>query len=817
MRKDHRYIIYFAVFVIVMMLPQLFEITIYFYKKFEAVVVKEYFWTSVCLMFLALLAEYFYQHRHEYEYEVSPHEENNTQVSPLYFDGPTSNDLFNRRYYAKLLLEKIYASFCKNKASVKHSFVIHIGEHYGQGKTSFLMMFDEEVSKRGHKVISINFEPWLCDTETGIVNEFFDTFRIEVGEYLPKLNGSIKQYVELLLSAIKYERKGFSLNLTSFMRNDSTLKSTHDLIKEELMNIDRPVIITIDDVDRLQSKELMMVLKIIRDTADFPNVFYIVAADNLHLRRMLNNMNIDDAETYLKKFFNLEFQLPANENVAFKKLLELLNGKYEELRIDSFSIDKYISQIENVLYIKEAFPNLRDVYRFVNSYFLAIDAMKDACELNLFDLFLLTMIQTLNLEYYMQLRDNSLNILNVVHSDNDLLLEWKGDLNIILKKQEKEALEHIERAKEKDFNTPRREKLSTDIIIPNFEETVKKAQITQSDIIPVLMNLLFGTGMRNVAANRACRHNMFFKYFSNTNATYMVSRMELIDMLNSDEKTYRRELNHLFERNKDSHFLSEIIYAAPYMDKYDEVKVLKRFFTFIELSYHYKRDLTNTDFIKSLAGYENWVSSKQKLCNLLFFLYGKNRQKNYLEDKQKAFVNLCKDYDNINILLVCLNIMSNQIENFIFGRKMIDDASKSLIDRFFNEKVSQSNGELDIQAIDTITSIKDEFDLRDVWMAIFEKYLKENKIACLNLLSKLVIFYDNGKIGWNYPYRKALLGEYQLPEENILTHLAETYTDEKEIYDSLLGLFNHFRDLYDVSDLMDVPFIKMAKAKQTGK
>lgn len=443
--------------------------------------------------------------------------------------------------------------------------------------------------------------------------------------------------------------------------------------------------------------------------------------------------------------------------------------------------------------------------------------MEEACELNLFDLFLLTMIQTLNLEYYMQLRDNSLNILNVVHSDNDLLLEWKGDLNIILRKQEKEALEHIERAKEKDFNTPRKEKLSSDIVIPSFEETVKKAQITQSDIIPVLMNLLFGTGMRNVAANRACRHNMFFKYFSNTNATYMVSRMELIDMLNSDEKTYRRELNHLFERNKDSHFLSEIIYAAPYMDKYDEVKVLKRFFTFIELSYHYKRDLTNTDFIKSLAGYENWVSSKQKLCNLLFFLYGKNRQKNNLEDKQKAFVNLCNDYDNINILLVCLNIMSNQIEHFIFGRKMIDDASKSLIDRFFKEKVSQSNGELDIQAIDTIASIKDEFDLRDVWMAIFEKYLKENKIACLNLLSKLVIFYDDGKIGWNYPYRKALLGEYQLPKENILTHLAETHTDEKEIYDSLLGLFNHFRDLYDVSDLMNVPFIKMAEAKQTGK
>lgn len=85
------------------------------------------------------------------------------------------------------------------------------------------MMFDEEVSKSDHKMISINFEPWLCDTETGIVNEFFDTFRIEVGEYLPKLNGSIKQYVELLLSAITYERKGFSFNLNSFSKHPTPI------------------------------------------------------------------------------------------------------------------------------------------------------------------------------------------------------------------------------------------------------------------------------------------------------------------------------------------------------------------------------------------------------------------------------------------------------------------------------------------------------------------------------------------------------------------------------------------------------------------
>lgn len=350
-------------------------------------VVKENRWTSISLACIALLIEFFYVHRHVFESQVK--EKYAMAVSPFYFDSPTSSDLFNRKSYAKLLLDKIYSSF-SNQERNYHSFVIHIGEHYGQGKTSFLMMLDEEIKNRKVPVINIHFEPWLCDTEIGIVNEFFDSFRIEVGEYLPRLNRPMRQYLKLLLETFKYEANGFSLSFSPFLEGKSTLKSTHDLIKDELMTIDRPVIITIDDVDRLQDKELMMVLKIIRDTADFPNVFYIVAADNLHLKRMLNSLNIDNAEEYLKKFFNLEFQLLANENVAFEELLKLLDRKYQELAIDIKTRAWYISQIRNVVYIRDAFSNMRDVYRFVNSYFLAIDSMQDIRQLNLFDLFLLT-------------------------------------------------------------------------------------------------------------------------------------------------------------------------------------------------------------------------------------------------------------------------------------------------------------------------------------------------------------------------------------------------------------------------------------------
>lgn len=810
MRKNIRVLVYVVACLVVLLLPNIVSFIQIGWKWLDGYIVKENFLASVTLACIAIFVEFFYLYRHVFESQAK--EKYAMAVSPFYFDSPTSSDLFNRKNYAKLLLDKIYSSF-SNQERNNHSFVIHIGEHYGQGKTSFLMMLDEEIKKRKVPVINIHFEPWLCDTEMGIVNEFFDSFRIEVGEYLPRLNSPMRQYLKLLLATFKYEANGFSLSFDPFLKGKSTLKTTHDQIRDELMAIDRPVIITIDDVDRLQDKELMMVLKIIRDTADFPNVFYIVAADNLHLKRMLNSLNIDNAEEYLKKFFNLEFQLPANENVAFEELLKLLDRKYQELEIDEKTRALYVSQIRNVVYIRDAFSNMREVYRFVNSYFLAIDSMQDIRQLNLFDLVILTMVQTLNMEYYLQLRDHSLNLLDVVRSGNDILLQWKGDLNVIQKRQEKEAMVQMERIRAKDINTPYKEKRSEEVVVPDFEETIKKTIITPNDILPGLMNLLFGQGTQNVAPNRACRHNMFFKYFSNIDASYMVSRMEVVDMLNSDENVYRSRLIEMFETQRDAHFLSEFTYSIPYVKKYKETDVLKRFFIFIALSYKYKRDMTDHSMIKSLADYEGWEPSRHKLFNVLAYMYGRNKQVN-VKDKLDDFTLLCSTCSNINILLVCLNIMSNQLGYFIFDRKYVDETNILLVDRFFKEKVEKSKGNIGIQEIDTIIQIQCDYDMREHWNKRFEQLIKEDKNTCLNLLCRLVIFYNNGNIEWDFHYKRAILGESSLPENNLLSRLAEAFPDEKDIFHSLLTLHNHCRSLTDVSNLKDDAFIKMASSRQ---
>lgn len=741
-----------------------------------------------------------------------------TDIDSFYFDSPNSDDKFNRSSYAKLLLDKIYSSFYNNNSQGKkarHSFVIHIGEHYGQGKTSFLLMLENEVKKCMDKkpAVYINFEPWLCDTETGIITEFFSIFRENLKEMLPELDKTVRDYATLLLSSVGYSSSGFSIDFASLgMKNVGSLKSNHDCIREELQKINRPIIITIDDVDRLQSKELMMVLKLIRDTADFPNVFYIVAADNIHLKKMLNIQHIDDAETYLEKFFNLEFLLPANENIAFNELIKNLRVKFEVLQIQD--TENCLQKIINVPHIKDVFSNMRDVYRFLNTYFLAIDSMNDVKEIDIFDLFLLTVIQIEDMEYYVQLRDNSLNILNVVRYRNDIILTWKENLNIVKARNDQDIKKHLKRIEvEKSGVESQKNEEEKEQPIAEFREIKDLTKISSDKIVPEIMNLLFGYSSNSVISeNQACRYNMYYKYFANTDASYMVSRMKIVSMLDADESTYERELDCIFRQGRDNMFLAEFTNAIPYTNNIQDITILRRFFIFIEFSYRYKREITIPEITKSLADYEGRDNNRYKLFLVLSFVYGSTRFDRVTEigrKKRTEFLDYSKTYNDINILLVCFNIISNRLGSFIFDRNEIEKANHILVDRLFNEHIANSSGNIDVQEADTIIQIKCDSYAQKQWEDMFEKYLGDNKEACLNILSKLVQFYPK-EIGWNYSFHEALMGEYHLPEDNMLSRLAEKHADLKDILNEII--FLHNSNTQTLSE--DNALVKMAKERQ---
>lgn len=242
-------------------------------------------------------------------------------------------------------------------------------------------------------------------------------------------------------------------------------------------------------------------------------------------------------------------------------------------------------------------------------------------------------------------------------------------------------------------------------------------------------------------------------------------------------------------------------------------------FTFIEYSYKYKRGIDIVLLYKSLAQYEQTEYCKQKLYPVLSELYGNrtgSRVGEVDDNKQLEFSEFCKNEQNINVLLISLGIISNYLGSFVFDRPFVNNTSEMLVKRFFDEKISQCNGELDYQEVDTIMQIRSDNGLNEYWMKMFEPYLKSNKEACFNILSKLIVFFPNNKIDWNLHFKLAILGEHALPEDNILSHLAKTYQEDKDVFDALLSL-QRYRSLGEMSGLENNEFVKMAKSWKDEK
>ena len=80
---------------------------------------------------------------------------------------------------------------------------------------------------------------------------------------------------------------------------------------QELQNNGQKFIIVIDDIDRLEASEILEIFKIIRGSADFPNLKFVCAFDKSYILSSLSNLSIAINDKYLEKFFQLEYWLPS--------------------------------------------------------------------------------------------------------------------------------------------------------------------------------------------------------------------------------------------------------------------------------------------------------------------------------------------------------------------------------------------------------------------------------------------------------------------------------------------------------------------------
>lgn len=259
----------------------------------------------------------------------------------------------------------------------KESLAIGISGNWGSGKTSFLKSMQKQMNA-DYRVVTFN--PWTCTDKEQIISQFFALMREQTENNDESLHEAIQKYQDIVLDADIHPALTFLAKILPLSKKEETLESLKDKI-EEAITIDgsKPFAIFIDDLDRLEGNELFEVLRLIRITANFRNVVFVVAYDRDYICNVLNeSKNIKRAEEYIQKIFHLEVSLPKFED---ETLLDVFMD--ETVRIASLNerqaarLQQLVMQLFNVdgLSFTDFIPNFRQTRRFANVFALNLKSI----------------------------------------------------------------------------------------------------------------------------------------------------------------------------------------------------------------------------------------------------------------------------------------------------------------------------------------------------------------------------------------------------------------------------------------------------------
>ncbi len=299
------------------------------------------------------------------------------------------------------------ADIAKQIASILHpikpdkAFAVGITAPWGYGKTSFLNFLNIELKEKDDKAIFIKFSPWYCKSEADIISLFFDSLSDELKPYHSSINNQIDKYAKLLLSAHKNQVSGAINKTFDLFSKPKDVRSIYEQIDTSIGDLNRKIYITIDDLDRLYPKEIIECFKIIRNTANFKNIVFIVAYDLKYVENALKKGLKNNHKGYIDKIIQLPFNLPRIEDY------KLLNYIVEELKkkgIESNTVlkQKYYKNSEkdiisanknHVFDISKYFTNIRDCNKILNIFFTYRKLLGD--EVLDSELFLVCMLRTL--------------------------------------------------------------------------------------------------------------------------------------------------------------------------------------------------------------------------------------------------------------------------------------------------------------------------------------------------------------------------------------------------------------------------------------
>ena len=307
-------------------------------------------------------------------------------------ENPFEHDLLKRDKYVNNLTQIV-----KN---TKGGFTLSINADWGYGKTTFVKMWEASLQNEGYK--TIYFNAWETDFVADPMMALIDGLRegfesadlpqeklqklsalwdviINIVALLPTPNA------QLIGGATKAVKKGVCSLLkdkNQLQKHQSYRKLIKDF-KDQLTELakelseDKQLIIFVDELDRCRPDYAVQMLERIKHFFEIENIIFVISVDKTILCKSIKAYygGIEvDTEAYLRRFIDLEFDLPKFDISDFidaqfgRKELAIYFTNYQDYLQKNYSGEDRAVTLRKALLdcLKAENRSLRDIEKYFN-------------------------------------------------------------------------------------------------------------------------------------------------------------------------------------------------------------------------------------------------------------------------------------------------------------------------------------------------------------------------------------------------------------------------------------------------------------------
>jgi hypothetical protein len=302
---------------------------------------------------------------------------------PLQKGSAIQSDKLGRLGFARSVVSAL------KKVTSRKGFVISIEGGWGSGKTSTLAMIEElmeSANPESSRPVIVHFNPWLVGDRDALLGQFLTQVatsvklsdRAKEGKKVAKELGAYAKAFDLIklipgaepwatIAKSVLSAAGETAGAIADQKSQD-ISQRKEALEEALRKFPRPIIVFIDDVDRLFPSEVFEMVRIIKAVGDLPHVGYVIAWDTSYVVDALRSASIPQSDTYLDKVVQIRMPIPTLSSSARDSLAnEALATLHPDALGRFFKNDQESLSLLYFAGLRDLFQQPRDITRVFNS------------------------------------------------------------------------------------------------------------------------------------------------------------------------------------------------------------------------------------------------------------------------------------------------------------------------------------------------------------------------------------------------------------------------------------------------------------------